>query len=73
MNFYGGTTHKEVNIIDALKEKLEDYLTAKNLTAIKFAMMAQINPISLYSWLNTDGYSLDNLSRAQVLSYINQN
>ncbi len=63
----------EVNNIDKLKEQFEDYLTEKNLTAMKFAMIAQINPISLYAWLNTDGYNLDNISRAQILSFIKQN
>ena len=62
-----------MNIIDKLKEQFEDYLTEKNLTAIKFAMAAQINPISLYSWLNTDGYNLDNLARAQIVNYIIKN
>lgn len=60
----------EVNEIDNLKTKLEEFLTAHNLTAMKFAMMAQVNPISLYSWLNNSGYSLDNISRAQIVSYI---
>ena len=62
-----------MNKIDKLKEQFEDYLTEKNLTAMKFAMIAQINPISLYAWLNTEGYSLDDLSRAQIISYMNQN
>lgn len=63
----------EVNEIDNLKTKLEEFLTAQNITVMKFAMMAQINPISLYAWLNTEGYSLDDLSRAQIISYMNQN
>ena len=73
MNFYGGTTHKEVDFIDQLKLKLQRFLTEHNITALKFAVMAQINPIKIYCWMNDDGYMLDNLSRAQVLSYINQN
>ena len=63
----------EVNNIDKLKEKLDDYLIAHNITVMKFALMAQTNPISLYAWFNTDGYSLDNLARAQIISYMNQN
>lgn len=62
-----------MNTIDKLKEQFEDYLTEKNLTAIKFAVAAQVNPISLYAWLNTDGYSLDVLSRAQIVNYLNHN
>lgn len=64
---------KEVNTIDNLKNKLEEYLIEHNLTAIKFAMRAQINPISLYAWLNNSGYSLDNMSRAQIVNYLNNN
>ena len=63
----------EVNNIDKLKEKLDDYLIAHNLTVMKFAMAAQINPISLYAWLNNSGYSLDNMSRAQIVNYLNNN
>jgi hypothetical protein len=62
-----------VNIIDKLKTRLEDYLMAQNLSVIKFAMAAQINPISLYAWLNTDGYNLDLLSRAQIVNFMNEN
>lgn len=46
---------------------------AQNLSVIKFAMAAQINPISLYAWLNTDGYNLDLLSRAQIVNFMNEN
>ena len=60
-----------MNIIDALKEKLEEHLTAINMTPMQFAMAAQINPISLYAWLNNDGYQLDNLTRARIVNYIN--
>lgn len=60
-----------MNEIDNLKTIFEEYLTEKNLTAMKFAMIAQVNPISLYAWLNTEGYSIDDLSRAQILNYIN--
>lgn len=62
-----------MNEIDNLKTIFEEYLTEKNLTAMKFAMIAQVNPISLYAWLNTEGYSIDDLSRAQIISYMNQN
>ena len=60
-----------MNEIDNLKTIFEEYLTEKNLTVMKFAMIAQVNPISLYAWLNTEGYSIDDLSRAQILNYIN--
>ena len=63
---------QEMNTIDALKKKLEEYLTVQKLTPMKFAMAAQINPISIYAWLNNDGYQLDNVTRARIISFINK-
>lgn len=60
-----------MNEIDNLKTLFEEFLTAHNLTAMKFAQAAQINPIKLYNWLNNYGYELDNLTRAQIVNYIN--
>lgn len=36
-----------------------------------FCLMAHIDGLQIYLWLNNDGYNLDQLTRAAIVGYLN--
>lgn len=63
---------KKIEQKDQLKIKVEDFLQSRGWNGLQFCKAANISINKFYFWLHSD-FSLDTLSCAAIVGFLNQN
>lgn len=61
----------KIDYTDKLKERVEDYLHEHKMNGLQFCKAANISINKFYFWMNSGDFTLDTLTRAAIVGYIN--